>query len=83
MNSKKQNQKTHAKRRALERLELNLTNEDLFHIGSKIKKGESNFIRKISNRLTVHEVEYNSQTLKVVYDTTRHQVITFLKKEMK
>ncbi len=83
MNFKKQNQKIHAKKRALERFDLNLTNDDLIHIGAKIKKGESIYIRKMSNRVKLHQVEYNGQILKVVYDKLRHQVVSFLTEDMK
>jgi hypothetical protein len=82
MSSKKKAQKIHAKRRVMERYNLSLKNKDLYSIGQKIIKGESCFKRKINNRLKVHEVEYGGQILKVVYDSIRHTVVTFLNENM-
>jgi len=78
---KKQSERIHAKRRALERYDLNFTKTIRNQIKSKIQKNDGTFLYRQSRRVTVWQVAYEDILLKVVYDTLRGEIVTFLPQE--
>jgi hypothetical protein len=79
--SKIKAERLHARRRALERYNLVLFNEDLKAIAQRINRGEGVMVRRQSLRVSVHELEVKGQRTLIVYDRQRHTPITFLPKE--
>ena len=78
-NTKRKAQQEHAERRFSERTNLPLEPQTMLEIRGLIKRGKSTFIRRQSNRVTLHQVEYRHETLVVVYDKLRNQVVTVWK----
>lgn len=76
--NKKKAERIHAKRRALERYNLNVTEEVRNVLKSKIVRGDGTFIRRTSRRVSVWEVAVDAAVYKVVYDKQRKEIITFL-----
>lgn len=50
---------------------------------SEIKKGNSILIEKKSHRVSLHDVPFESSTIKVVYDKGRKQLVTVYPMEKK
>lgn len=73
----------HAKKRAKERYDLSLTNEDLNALVKLIQNNKGIFVKRMSLNRTMFLVEYKNQNLKVVYDKARHAVVTLLPKLLK
>ncbi|MFA5152736.1 MAG: hypothetical protein WC554_09270 [Clostridia bacterium] len=71
-------QRLHARRRARERYDLELTNADITRIVGAIRHGESVSTKKLTNTRTLHVVNFNEQMMRVIYDNKRHNVCTFL-----
>ena len=71
-------ERQHAKRRAVERFNLKLNRKTLAVINSLIRNNQTIPIRKQSNRVSIHLVEYEGRKMKAVYDRNRKTVITFL-----
>jgi len=71
-------QRLHARRRARERYDLELTNADITRIVGAIRHGESVSTKKLTNTRTLHVVKFNEQLMRVIYDNKRHNVCTFL-----
>ena|SRR3989344_2761338 len=68
----------HAKRRAFERYGITLNRHDVKQIVQMIRDGSGKFLRRQS-RIRVHwEVEFRSVKMRVVYDSLRDEIITFL-----
>jgi hypothetical protein len=71
--------RTHSFRRAVERYGLDLTDELRQEIIGKIQANKSKAVESQSNRVTIHDVELDSgQTVRVAYDKSRGELITFL-----
>lgn len=81
--TKKKSEQLHAKRRALERYNLELTRDVRDELRGQIKKQKGKFLYRESRRVTVWEVVRQEQTYKVVYDKLRGEIITFLPPEEK
>ena len=79
--TKKISEEIHAKKRALERYDLNLTPELLGYFRGHIKKNKGRFIERQSRRVTIWEVDKDGVTYKVAYDSKRHTIISFLPPE--
>jgi hypothetical protein len=80
--SKKKAQQVHARRRARERYNVYLSNDDLDEMCRAIQGGETEAIERQSNRVTVHRVTMpNGASARAVYDSKRKQVVTFLPRE--
>lgn len=75
---KEEAQKRHGKNRAKERFDIDLSDEDLARIIAQIKRGESEFVRRQSERLTLHRVVVGESNPVVVYDRKRKTIVTFL-----
>lgn len=78
MSSKARAQKYHAKRRARERFGIDLSYNDQIDMVEMIRNGQSRAVEKRSLRVTVHELEWDGQTLRVVYDKSRGTIVTVL-----
>ena len=76
--SKKRNQSIHAKRRALERYDLDINRKSRMGIISLIQNNHTIERKKQSNRVTIHTLNYNGKIIKVVYDKDRKNIVTFL-----
>ena len=77
--SKSKALKKHTKRRAKERFGIEV---DPVVLGKIIRNGEGTFVYRQSHRVTVWDVEYKNEHIRVVYDTIRHIPITVLTNEM-
>lgn len=73
---KKEGQRTHAKKRALERYNLELNQDSYNELSEKAK--QATVIKRTSHRVTIREIVHNGEMMKVVYDSKRHQIVTFL-----
>lgn len=71
----------HAKRRAEERYGLNLNKEARHEIVQMIQSNKAEFVGKQSNNRTLWRVQYQDQSLNVVYDKARSTMCTVLPKE--
>lgn len=77
--SKRKAQQRHARRRARERYGIELGRSTRQEIITAIHGGRSTFIRRQSHRVTVHDVLLDDgDHVRVVYDSQRHEVVTFL-----
>lgn len=79
-NEKKKAERLHCKRRFKERWDIDLTDEIRDMLEHQIRTGDSNFIRHESNRVSIHEVYYDYNFYRVVYDKMREAMITVLPK---
>src|SRR5271157_4198318 len=71
----------HAKKRAEERYGLNLNKEARHEIVSLIQTNQAEFVGKQSNNRSLWRVNYQDQSLNVVYDKARSTMCTVLPKE--
>lgn len=79
--SKKLNQRIHAKKRALERFDLDLNRDDLNKIKYLIQNKKTLMLERSSLRVTIHRVDYKGKRMRVVYDKLRKNIVTFLPME--
>jgi IS30 family transposase len=78
---KKKALKAHSFRRAVERYDLDLTDELRQEIIGQITSNKSSPVEVQSHRVTIHDVELEDGTIvRVAYDKKRGQLITFLHK---
>lgn len=75
---KKTSERIHAKKRALQRYDLVFTKKVRNEVKAKIRNSKGKFLFRQSRRVTVWQVEYDNKPLKVVYDTLRGEIVTFL-----
>lgn len=68
----------HARRRFAERFLLDVSVRELHGICKKIQQGESTFVRRTSNRVSVHDVEFEERTVRVAYDKHRKEIVTVM-----
>lgn len=76
--AKERAQRRHAKERAFQRYGVWCTDQDLDFIVAQIQADEAKFVYRQSRRITLWDVEWADQTVRVVYDKTRKTVVTFL-----
>lgn len=69
-------QRKHAKARALERFDLEVTDRDLGEMVRQIQSGEAQFVRKQSLRVSVFKVVVQDKPLIAVYDKKRNTIAT-------
>lgn len=89
MDTKKELQKKHAKRRFQTRFGISLTKELHQLLVIKIQKGEAVKIEKQSNRVSVWDVPVSNlateatkiQNVRVVYDSNTKNIVTILYKD--
>lgn len=80
-NSKIQKYMQHARDRAKERLNIELSDTDIITITKMIQTSQSKFIHDYSNYYSCHEVTYKGKQLRVVYDKHQKIVSTVLPEE--
>lgn len=73
----------HAKRRAAERYDLELTEQDLHKLIRSIQSGEGQLIRRQSHRVSIWSVICQTKECVVVYDKMRKNIASFLPLEAK
>lgn len=78
MNAKAKAQRAHAFRRARERFDLHLTQNDHAQIVRAIQGGKAKFVERQSHRVTLWDINYSGEDLRVVYDSQRKELVTFL-----
>lgn len=78
LKNKKSAQRFHTKKRAAQRYGLTLTTEKQQEIVRKIQNGDGWFLRAESKRITHWAIQYAGQTLPVVYDKARKELVTVL-----
>lgn len=78
MMSKKRAQRIHAKRRCRERYGISLGRKKYYEIIRMIRSGNSQVVKRKSNRTTIHNIKYKGLDMTVVYDKKRGQIATFL-----
>ena len=75
---KKASQRIHAKRRAFQRYGLVFTKAVRNDVKARIKNNKGKFLYRQSRRISVWQIDYDNKQLKVVYDTLRGEIVTFL-----
>jgi len=88
MKGKKKKKKTyqtvlndHAKKRALERYNIKLTNRDLELMIEKIQVGDALFMKGYTNTRTVHKILYKDIEFLTLYSRNMKRIVTFLPEE--
>ena len=76
--SKEACQIRHAKLRAAERYNINLSDSQYQHLCNIIRKNGSKIVYKQSNRVTIHQLEWDGKKMIVVYDKQRNTIVSFL-----
>ena len=76
--SKQKQQRSHFLRRVKERFGLYLKDNDIHNIIQMITTGNADFIEKQSNRVSIHQVEYQGTIMHVCYDRQRGELVTAL-----
>jgi hypothetical protein len=76
MTEKTFGQRLHAKKRALERYGLDLTDEFYAELNSLASSAP--VLERQSNRLTIRKFFFQNHPIRVVYDSHRKQIVTFL-----
>ena len=71
-------QRMHAKMRAKERFDLDLVTQDLTNMILMIYNNQAKLVEHQSKRISVHDLEYNGVNMRVVYDSFRKEIVTFL-----
>lgn len=79
--SKKKAQRIHARRRAMERFGLNLTEKVRSEIIDKIRNNESQPLERSSPIKSIHAVRYDGEVYAVVYDKRRKELASLLPRE--
>ena len=81
-NSKEKNQRYHAKIRMLQHYGIQLTNLDLEKMAEIYRHNpDVAILYRQSNRVVKAVIPYNGAVYPIVYDKTRHQIVTILKEE--
>lgn len=76
--TKAEAQAIHARKRARERHGVELGADSLRKIVDVIQSSRSRLVERQSLRVSVHDVDLDGATYRVVYDRNRKQVVTFL-----
>lgn len=81
-NSKEYAQYRHAIRRAKERVGIDLTITEIRALVKQIQSGGAEFVNKQTNRVSVFKLTLHGKETLVVYDSSRHTIVTFLTTDM-
>lgn len=81
-NSKAKAQKSHAKRRASERLGVELNKEGYRALVAQIRDGRAKFLERQSLRVSLFAVDVAGSPAVAVYDRQRKTIATLLTMEM-
>lgn len=79
--TKTEAQREHCKKRFLERFGINFNKTVRHHFLNEIHSGHSTCIGFQSNRIKVHDVYYNGNIYRVVYDKIRDNIVTVLPRD--
>jgi hypothetical protein len=71
----------HAQRRALERYGIHCSYADLISIRDQIQSQRATFVERQSHRVTVWDLTHQQKEVRVVYDSQRKMIVTFLPPE--
>lgn len=82
-NSKKDAQTKHARQRAMERYEIDFTQNKRETMIGQINRGEGRFLRKQSHRVSIFAMICDGKEVVVVYDKERNNIASFLPLEAK
>lgn len=80
MRGKTRAQFVHARRRCAERYGLNLTRKDVKNICDQIKSGRATHIQTQSHRVSLFDVGFKGDIIRVAYDSLRKSIATCLPK---
>ncbi len=75
---KKKNQIRHARRRFKTRFDISLNANQYIQLVNRIKKGKGIFVRRQSNRVTIWDIDFEGQLIRVVYDKKTSAIVTAL-----
>lgn len=78
---KKKTLMRHTTRRMAERMDMDITQNDISIMVRQIQQGQAELIDRQSNRVTRWWVKLHDKEFPVVYDTDRKTIITVLKAE--
>ena len=83
MTTKRKNQLHHFRERMKLRLGETISKGQYENLVNIIKSGQSTFVERQSNRVSVHDVHFNGREIRVVYDNNRKALVTVFKEEWK
>ena len=75
---KKKNQIKHARKRFLNRFDIDLNDNQYIQLVNKIQKGRGELVRRQSNRVSIWDIEFEGQMIRVVYDKKTKAIVTAL-----
>jgi hypothetical protein len=78
MSSKLKNIQSHAKRRFYQRIGEVLTDETKSKLISMIGSGKAVLEERQSNRISIYRTSWNDVDFRMVYDSTRKEIVTVL-----
>jgi hypothetical protein len=81
MASKKKSQRDHFQKRSIQRIGSFIQKSEIERIINEIKANKTIHIGRLSNRVSAHGIEISGETVIVLYDKIRKELITVLPKE--
>jgi hypothetical protein len=60
------------------RFDVALNSNQYIQLVNRIKKGKADFVRRQSNRVTLWDIEFEGQLIRVVYDKKTSAIVTAL-----
>lgn len=75
---KRKNQIKHARRRFDQRFDISLNDNQYLQLVNRVKKGNGTFVRKQSNRVSIWDIEFEGNLIRVVYDKKTSAIVTAL-----
>lgn len=73
-----QNQRTHVRRRASQRYDIDLSRADLNLLVERIERGKAILLQRDSDGADIFLISYRGKRLPVVYDNKRKNLVTIL-----
>ena len=75
---KRKNQIKHARRRFKQRFDISLNDNQYMQLINRIKNGKGEFVKRQSNRITIWDLEFEGELVRVVYDKKTTAIVTAL-----
>ena len=75
---KRRNQIKHARNRFQKRFDIRLNDNQYNQIVNRVKKGRASFVRRQSNRISLWDLDFEGQRIRVVYDKKTAAIVTAL-----
>jgi len=75
---KRKNQIKHARKRFLKRFDISLNDNQYTQLVNMVKKGRAHFVKRQSNRITIWDLDFEGQRIRVVYDKKTAAIVTAL-----